>query len=131
MPLVRISFLKGRPEGFGKKIGEIVYGAMVDTIGVPPRDLFQIITEHNRDGLIFDPIYLDIPRTDSIVFIQATISEGRTVELKQKFYREVAQRLHDRLGIRTEDVFINLIEVKRENWSFGNGVAQYVPTVAA
>jgi len=125
MPLVRIALMKGNGEGFGRKVGEIVYRTMVDTINVPPKDNFQIITEHDNNSLIYDPSYLDIPRTDGIIMIQITLNEGRTLELKKAFYKTVAERLHGELGIRLEDVFINLVEVKKENWSFGNGIAQY------
>ena len=125
MPLVRIALMKRKGEGFGRKVGEIVYRTMVDTINVPPKDNFQIITEHDNNSLIYDPSYLDIPRTDGIIMIQITLNEGRTLELKKAFYKTVAERLHGELGIRLEDVFINLVEVKKENWSFGNGIAQY------
>lgn len=125
MPLVRISLLKGKPAGFGKQVGQIVYRAMMDTINVPAKDHFQIITEHDKDSLIYDPSYLDIPRTDGIIIIQVTLNEGCTVELKKKFYAAIADNLHKQLGVRREDVFISLVEVKKENWSFGNGIAQY------
>lgn len=125
MPLVRISLMKGKPTGFGKQVGQIVYQAMMDTINVPAKDHFQVITEHDKDSLIYDPSYLDIPRTDGIIIIQVTLNEGRTVELKKKFYAAIAGDLHKQLGVRQEDVFISLIEVKKENWSFGNGMAQY------
>ena len=74
MPLVRISLLQG-PEGFGRKIGQVVYRAMVDTIDVPRNDNFQVITEHSRDTLVFDRAYMDIPRTDGFVSIKITLSE--------------------------------------------------------
>jgi len=125
MPLVRISLMKGKQEGFGKKVGEVVYRTMMDTINVPAKDNFQVITEHDKDGLIYDPSYLDIERTDGIIFIQITLNEGRTVELKKTFYKTLAERLNKELGVRMEDVWINLVEVKKENWSFGNGIAQY------
>jgi len=125
MPLVEISLMKGRGEGFGKKVGEIVYRTMVDTINVPVKDNFQVITEHDQQSLIYDPSYLDIPRTDGIIIIQITLNEGRTVELKKALYKTLAERLHGELGVRLGDVFINLVEVKKENWSFGNGIAQY------
>src|SRR3972149_2079130 len=125
MPLVRISLMKGKPEGFGKKVGEIVYRTMVDTINVPAKDNFQVITQHEKDSLIYDPSYLNIPRTDGVIVIQITLNEGRTVELKKAFYRTVAERLHQELGVRMEDVLMNLVEVRKENWSFGNGIAQY------
>ena len=125
MPLVRISLMKGRPEGFGKKVGEIVYEAMRSTLNVPAKDHFQIVTEHDGNGLIYDPSYLDIARSDGIVVIQLTLNEGRTLEVKKNFYKVVADNLHQGLGIRMEDVFISLVEVKKENWSFGHGIAQY------
>ena len=125
MPLVQISLMQGKPAEFRRRVGEIVYQTMVDTINVPPKDNFQIITEHDENSLIYDPEYLNIPRTDGIVIIQITLNEGRTVELRKAFYKRLAERLHEELGIRMEDVFISLVEVKKENWSFGNGVAQY------
>lgn len=125
MPLVRISLMKGKPQGFGKKVGEVVYRTMVDTITVPPKDNFQVITEHDKDSLTYDPEYLNIRRTDGVTFIQITLNEGRTVELKKAFYKTLTERLHRELEVRMEDVFINLVEVKKENWSFGNGIAQY------
>jgi phenylpyruvate tautomerase PptA (4-oxalocrotonate tautomerase family) len=126
MPLVRISLMRGQPASFGANIGDVVYQAMVETLGVPANDRFQVITEHGPESLIYDPGYLGIARTNGIVVIQITLSEGRTVDQKKAFYKAVAERLHAALGIRTEDVFINLVEVKKENWSFGNGIAQYV-----
>jgi phenylpyruvate tautomerase PptA (4-oxalocrotonate tautomerase family) len=125
MPLVRISLMKGRLDNFGQKIGEVVYQAMVDTINVPAKDHFQIITEHDSHSLIYDPTYLYIQRTTGIIVIQITLNEGRTVELKKLLYQTIAERLHRELDVRREDVFINLVEVKKENWSFGNGIAQY------
>ncbi|MGH7770254.1 MAG: tautomerase family protein [Candidatus Binatia bacterium] len=125
MPLVRISLMKGKPEGFGKKVGEAVYRTMMETINVPAKDNFQIITEHDKNSLIYDSGYLDVQRTDGIVVIQITLNEGRSVELKKTFYKTLAERLNKELGVRIEDVFISLVEVKKENWSFGNGIAQY------
>jgi phenylpyruvate tautomerase PptA (4-oxalocrotonate tautomerase family) len=125
MPLVRIALRKGKLQSFGKKIGAVVYRTMMDVINVPAKDNFQIITEHHDDGLIYDPTYAGVQRSDGIVFIQITLSEGRTVELKKTFYKTLTERLHAELAVRTDDVFINLIEVKKENWCFGNGIALY------
>jgi phenylpyruvate tautomerase PptA (4-oxalocrotonate tautomerase family) len=125
MPLVRIAHRSGRDADYGRRIGEVVFRSMLDTIKVPPRDNFQIITEHDANGLIYDPSYMDIARSDAVVLIQITISEGRTLDAKKALFRTIAERLHLELGMRMEDVFINLVEVAKENWSFGNGVAQY------
>jgi 4-oxalocrotonate tautomerase len=125
MPLVRISLLEGKPESYRQKLGDAVHRAMVETINVPPLDRFQIITEHSTAGFIYDPHYLNIARTDSLVMIQITLNSGRTTEMKKAFYQRVAELLHTELGIRKEDVLISLVEVVKENWSFGNGEAQY------
>jgi len=117
--------MKGKQEGFGKKVGDAVYRTMMETINVPAKDNFQIITEHDKNALIYDPSYLGIPRTDGIIFIQVALNEGRTVELKKSFYKTLAERLNKELNVRMEDVFVSLVEVKKENWSFGNGIAQY------
>ncbi len=129
MPLVRIALMKGQPVN-GRRIGAVVYRAMIDTIGVPADDNFQVITEHDPETLVYDPGYLGIRRTDAFVAIQITLTEGRTVDAKRKLFATIAQNLRRELGLRPEDVFINLVEVKKENWSFGNGVAQYVQPAA-
>jgi phenylpyruvate tautomerase PptA (4-oxalocrotonate tautomerase family) len=125
MPLVRVE-LKERPDPtFAKRVGEQIYAALRSAISVPEHDNFQILTEHDGEHFIFDPEYLGIQRSDQLVIIQITLSEGRTVELKKALYQTIVQNLNAHLAIRVEDVFINLVEVKKENWSFGNGVAQY------
>ena len=126
MPLVRISLLQG-PEGFGRKVGAVVYRTMVDTIGVPPDDNFQVISEHARDTLVFDRSYLGIKRSDGFIAIQITLSEGRSLEKKRLLYRTLAERLQRELNVRPQDVFVSLVEVKKENWSFGEGLASYAP----
>lgn len=126
MPLVRIDLLQGKSPEYRIQAGQIVYQAMLEVLGVPKNDLFQIIAEHPKAGLQFNREYLGIHRSDDCIFIQITLSTGRTVETKQRFYQAVADGLHQALKLRREDVFINLIEVAKENWSFGNGVAQYV-----
>ena len=126
MPLVRIDLAKGKSAQFRKTLGDIVYKAMTDIINVPADDKFQVITEHPREELNYAPSYLGIEHSAGIVLIQITLSVGRPVERKQAFYKEIAEQLHAQLGIRKEDVFINLVETAKENWSFGNGVAQYV-----
>lgn len=126
MPLVRIDLRKGKSSEYHTTIGQVVYQTMVDTLGVPKNDRFQVIMEHSGDGLIFNPSYPgEIQRSDDCVFIQITLNGGRTVEQKQQFYKAVAEALHESLRMRMDDVFINLVEVVKENWSFGNGIAQY------
>jgi phenylpyruvate tautomerase PptA (4-oxalocrotonate tautomerase family) len=86
---------------------------------------FQVITEHAPPNLVFDPAYLGIRRSEDLVMIQITWNEGRTVEQKKALYKAIADGLAGKPGLRREDVFVSLVEVRRENWSFGNGIAQY------
>jgi 4-oxalocrotonate tautomerase len=128
VPLVRIDLLEGKTTEYRAQIGEIVYRAMRETLNVPEKDRFQVITEKSKDGLLFDREYLGIHRTDDCIFIQVTLNGGRTVEMKKNFYKAVADGLHGALKVRREDVLINLVEVDKVNWSFGNGEAQYATT---
>jgi 4-oxalocrotonate tautomerase len=125
MPLARIDLAQGQSAEYRQTIGEVVYDAMVETLKAPEGDRFQVITEHPAPNFIFDPDYLGIHRSKDCVFIQLTLVAGRTVDQKSAFYQAVADGLHKRLEIRREDVLINLVEVTKENWSFGNGEAQY------
>ena len=120
---------RGRPADVRRKVGDAVHRALVETIGVPAADRFQLLTEHEPGDLIYDPEFLGIARTSDIVIIQITLSSGRTLAQKRAFYRAVADNLA-KLGLRREDTWINLIEVARENWSFGNGIASYAPEAA-
>jgi len=126
MPLARIDLPTGKPPEYGRAVADAVYEAMIATLNVANNDRFQVISEQTRETLLIDSTYLGIERSTDALIIQLTLSEGRTVEVKKAFYKAVADGLHERLGLRREDVFINLVEVKKENWSFGNGVAQYV-----
>jgi phenylpyruvate tautomerase PptA (4-oxalocrotonate tautomerase family) len=110
-----------------RAIADAVHQALVETINVPSADRFQLISEYAAEQFIYDRSYLNIPRTDQLVILQITISVGRTLEQKRALYRRIVELLAERPGIRSEDVFINLIEVAKENWSFGQGIAQYAP----
>jgi len=125
MPLVQISLREGKSAAYRQAIGESVHRAMVETINVPALDRFQVITEHSPDSLIYDPTYLNIQRTDDVIFVQITLNAGRSTEQKRALYARMAELLSQSPGVRPEDVLISLVEVARENWSFGNGQAQY------
>ena len=126
MPLVRISLKTGKPADYRRAIGDGIHRAMVDTLAVPEHDRFQIITEHEADGLIYDPRYLDIDRTDDVVLVQITLSSGRKPKQKRDFFARAAELLAQNPGLKPQDLFVNLVEVAWENWSFGEGKAQYM-----
>ena len=123
MPFVRIDLRKGKSDTYRQEVGRVVHEAML-SVGVPKDDRFQVIAEHDSANFVFDPNYLGIRRTEDLVIIQITWNERRTLEQKKAFYKAIADELAATLSLRREDVFISLVEAKRENWSFGNGVAQ-------
>lgn len=130
MPLVRISLLKGKPASYRRKVGDAVHQALVETIDVPAKDRFQLISEHDPEDFVYDRAYLGIARSRDLVILQITLSAGRSLALKRALYRTIAERLAAAVQLRAEDVWINLVEVAKENWSFGNGVASYAPEIA-
>lgn len=125
MPLVRIDIKRNSDASYAKGLGKIVYDSMKVAINVPDQDNFQILTEHDDEHFVYDATYLGVQRTDGLVFIQITLNEGRSTDQKKLLYKTIAEGLNREAGVRLEDVFISLVEVKKENWSFGNGVAQY------
>jgi phenylpyruvate tautomerase PptA (4-oxalocrotonate tautomerase family) len=125
MPLVRIDLRAGHSAAVRQAVGDAVHRAMVETLGVPADDRFQVITEHPAEALVYDPAYLGIHRSDAVVFVQITLNTGRTVEQKRALYARLATLVSERAEIRPADVLVSLVEVSRENWSFGDGVAQY------
>jgi 4-oxalocrotonate tautomerase len=131
MPLVRISLVKGKPETYRRKVGDAIHRALVEAVGVPPLDRFQIITEHEPGDLVYDSNYLGIARSADLVIVQITLSTGRSLAQKRALYRRIASNLASSVGLRPEDAWINLVEVAKENWSFGNGVASYAPAEEA
>jgi phenylpyruvate tautomerase PptA (4-oxalocrotonate tautomerase family) len=128
MPLVRIDVAAETSTETVAAIGDMIYEAMVSIASVPEHDKFQIVHRHAADELVYPAEgYLGITYSKNIVFIQITWNEGRTVDVKKAFYKAVAEGIHERTGLRQEDIWISLLDTKRENWSFGNGDMQYAP----
>jgi phenylpyruvate tautomerase PptA (4-oxalocrotonate tautomerase family) len=125
MPLVRVSIREGVSAEYRAAVGEAIHRAMIDTINVPADDRFQIFCEHRPGGLVFDAGYLGIPRSEGFLAIQITLNLGRTLDQKRALYAKIAANLAKNPGIRPEDVMVNLVEVPKENWSFGKGEASY------
>ena len=125
MPLVRIALRAGKSAEYRRAIADGIHRAMVETLAAPEHDRFQVVTEHDADGLIYDPAYLGIQRSDDVVLVQITLSAGRKPPQKRDFMARAAALLADNPGLRPQDLFINLVEVAWENWSFGDGKAQY------
>ncbi|MFZ6646517.1 tautomerase family protein [Undibacterium sp. TJN25] len=128
MPFARINLSKDATPELVKTVSGVVYKAMTEIANVPLHDKFQVITRHAPDELIFPAEgYLGIDYSPGIIFIQVTWNTGRSVEIKKAFYRAIADDLHVKAGVRKQDVWISLVDVNREDWSFGNGDMQYEP----
>jgi 4-oxalocrotonate tautomerase len=125
MPLVRISLRRGKSRQYRQAIRDNIYEAMLEMFAVPKDDRFILMSEHDDDELDYDRRYFGIDRSDNLVIVQLTVSNTRTLEQKKALYRGIVERLGKNPGIRPQDVFINLVEVTKENRSFGNGDAQY------
>jgi hypothetical protein len=126
MPLVRIFLRSSRSAEYRKALGDGVHRALVEALAIPPDDHFQVISEHSASDLIYDPQYLGVQRSDDVVFVQVTLSFGRKPQQKRKLFQRMAAILAESPGLRPQDLLINLVETSWENWSFGNGEAQYM-----
>jgi 4-oxalocrotonate tautomerase len=127
MPLVRITLAAGRPAAERRRMADAVHDALVRTANVPADDRFQVVQEVAPRDLIWDPAYLGQQRSPQVVFIEITLNTGRTIEVKKALYAAIAEGLGKAVNLRPDDVLVNLVEVSKENWSFGGGVMSYPP----
>jgi len=125
MPLLHISLRAGKPEAYRQAIFDGLYGAMRETFNVPEDDQFMTITEHDAANFRYSASYLGVARSNDLVLIQITANNTRSVDQKKALYRRIVALLGENPGIRAEDVFVSLVEVAKENWSLGHGLAQY------
>ena len=129
MPLARIDINRDASPELVRVVSEAIYRAMVEIANAPVHDKFQVINRHTADEIIFPKEgYLGLTYTRDLIIIQITWVRGRSTEVKKKFFRQVAEEIHVKGGVRKEDVWIQLIDTSREDWSFGNGDMQYEHT---
>ena len=131
MPLQRISIVSGKDFAYRQAIADGVHRALVETLDVPADDRFQILTEHAPGSLICSPRYLGIDHGRAPVFVQITLNRGRTLTKKKSFYARLADVLLESAHVPRADVIVSLVEVEKEDWSFGDGIAQYAPAPEA
>lgn len=124
MPLLHISLRAGKPQAYRQAIFDSLYRAMRETLGVPEDDQFMTITEHDGTSFRYGNGY-GVARSADVVYIQITVFNTRTSEQKKALFRRIAELLGESPGIRPEDVFVNVLESAKENWSVGYGLAQF------
>ncbi|MEW9549501.1 tautomerase family protein [Nonomuraea sp. NPDC050783] len=126
MPFIRIDAIHADEQRL-EALGRAVHDALVEAVGIPQDDLFQVLTGGGPVRLVrYDPDYLGVHRDDDLVFVSITLRSGRTPEQKQALYRRIAELAHDYAGAEPRNVFVSLVENELVDWSFGDGVAQYV-----
>lgn len=125
MPLIRISMRSGTSDAYRQAIFDGVSLAMRETFAVPEANQFMTLTEHEASNFRHGRDFLGIERSDDLIYVQITANDTRSLEQKKLLYRRLAEVLGDNPGLRPEDVFVSLVEVPKENWSLGNGLAQY------
>jgi phenylpyruvate tautomerase PptA (4-oxalocrotonate tautomerase family) len=126
MPFVRIFLRPGTSPEYRKALGDGVHRALVEAMAIPSDDHFQVISEHPGADLIYDPQYLGVHRSDRIVFVQITMSQGRKPQQKRKLFKRIGEILEQSPGLARQDLLVSILETSWENWSFGNGEAQYM-----
>ena len=126
MPLVRIALRRGKSAAYIAALRNGIYRAMREAFDVPENDRFILVSQHEAEEFDYDASYLGIARDDDLVIVQIACNNTRTTEKKQAFYKRMAELLAEEPGLRPENLLINLLETGKENWSFGNGIAQYV-----
>ena len=124
MPLVRLDLPAQTTPQTMRTVADAVHQALVTTLGIPAADRFQTITRRSADEIICTSEFLGIAYSDQVVFVQITMAP-RSVELKKSLYLEIACAIARETHFKSSDVIINLVESARENWSFGNGLAQF------
>lgn len=125
MPFVRVDYMKGQ---YNKQelldVSKVIQSVLMQDFDVPDKDYFQIFQSHEDFEFCYDPNYFDVSRTDKLLYIYVTCAPGRSQTKKLRFYKKLSSALYTKCTVTPQNIFIVLIESARENWSFGNGLAQ-------
>ncbi|MCR2805412.1 tautomerase family protein [Paenibacillus soyae] len=125
MPFIRVSYMKPQYEPSQlERVSQTIMHALIQHFNVPADDLFQVFHAHDPAEFYYSNNYLGVERSNELLLIQITLKSGRKTEQKTSFYRTLAEQLSRTVPMRTEDVFVVLIDTEFEDWSFGNGIAQ-------
>lgn len=127
MPLVRISIPDHLPVERQRALGESIHTAMVATINVPETDRFQIFTRHKPEDLVMHPTFPELARSPDAVIVHITLRAGRTNDQKRALYAAITDKAKQTGDFASADIMIVLAENTLVDWSFGAGIAQYVP----
>ncbi|MCW5297787.1 tautomerase family protein [Herbaspirillum lusitanum] len=125
MPVFHAHIPKGR---FGKEqkkaIGNALNQSLIQGLGIPPGDRFIIISEHAEDELFIDPTFMGMERSENAMIINVLIGMHRPLSDKRTLMAAITRLLEESVGISPDDVFIAMVPVPNENFSFGKGIPQ-------
>jgi 4-oxalocrotonate tautomerase len=121
MPLVRIDLLRGKSSDYLRALRDAIHEAMRETFDVTSEDRFILITQHSDDEFDCNASYAGMARTKDLVIVQIACNTTRGLREKQALYKRMNELLVSRCMLHPDDLFINLIETPRLNWSFGRG----------
>lgn len=125
MPFVKIYLRHGKNVQYLRAVADGVHKALVSDANVPPDDRFQVIHQLKEEEFFFHPGYAGMNRTSDLVIVQITLNAGRTTDIKKNLYAAIARNLQADPGVRPDDILVSLVEVRKDDWSFGKGVATY------
>lgn len=125
MPLVKIHLRKGKGEEYVRLVSEAIHEALVTEASIPPEDKFHIVNQLEPAELIANPSYAEVNRSADLIVVEITLNAGRSVEIKRNIYRRMSRNLERAIQLRPDDLLVSLVEVTKENWSFGRGIATY------
>ena len=123
MPLIHVHLVKGKPPRYIKAVCDGIHTALMAAWDIPHNDRFQLVSEYKKAHFHFDKTIWGVKRSDDVIAIYIT-SISRSVAMKKKLYRELLKVLGENPKVRKEDIFVTIVTVGREDWSFGNGIAQ-------
>lgn len=126
MPLVKIDIIRGvRTPAQVKSLADTIQSTLMEHFAAPPRDRYQIITQHEPYEMICEDTALGYKRTERLVFVHV-FQQGRTAEQKQTFYQKLMEGLAKTDSLGKEDLIVSMAKNEKEDWSFGEGRAQFL-----
>ena len=125
MPLAKIHVLEGQYDTARLgKVSEAIQNALIEILGVPPDDFFQIHHVLPRDRYLHTPAFLGQTYSDDMILLELTFIAGRPKETRLALLRSLNEKVVTAARISPADLVVMLYEIAGENASFGSGLAQ-------
>ena len=122
MPLVRTALRHGTEPARRQNIVRGIHDALVEGIGMPEDELFNLVTEYRDGEFFFDRSFNGIARSDDLIVVEITMRRGRSDAMKRSLYAAITRNLEASADVSPRDVFIFMHENDYSDWSVGNGV---------